>query len=220
MRRFLILTAGIFFGMLSVAFAENVTVLGRSIELVPPAGFCKFGDTNLERYLEELQRKNVASTGELVHYAAPCSELADFNSGKTNKITRWVQVILLRQDGVVKVVTTSRADFVRLYTKDFSIPPVGIKELRVVVRDYFAKPDAPTSVASFDKIGATTEAAFMASKHVVKSGEGETPLFSVMAMTVVNQLPMTIYAFSSGEPQGELILDTAYLYLEKILELN
>lgn len=220
MRNFSISVAVAILGFTAAAHAETVTFLGKSIQLVPPPGFCKLGDSPIEREMEQFQRQNTAPAGELAQLAVPCTELNDFRSRKIENFTRWVQVLVLKQRGHLKIVTTPRANFVRAIAGRLADSPPDMNALSARIKDQLAKTDSSVSGASAQPIGATSEAVFMEISMTATVGTWTSPVVGVMAITVANQLPVAVYAFATPKARGELPVETSRAYLRKVIELN
>lgn len=207
-------------GFISAAHAETMNFLGRSIQLVPPPGFCKLGDSPIEREMEQFQRQNTAPAGELAQFAVPCAELTDFRSMKIESFTRWVQVLVLKQKGQLKAVTTPRATFVRAIAGRLADYPPDMNALSARIKDQLAKTDSSVSGVTAQPIGATSEAVFMEMSMTATVGTWTSPVVGVMAITVANQLPVAVYAFATPKAQGESSVETSRAYLRKVIELN
>ena len=220
MLRHLLVAALAFASLVPTSRADTVTLLGRSLQVVPPPGFCKLGDSVPERELEQFQRQNTAPAGELAQMAVPCAELSDFRANKLEGFTRWVQVLVLKQKGQLKVVTTPRQEFVRAVAGRMANSPPDMNAIAARIRDHLAKTDSFVSSPSAQPIGATNEAAFMEIRMTAGVGNRSSPVVGVMAITVANQLPIAVYAFATSKARGESPVDTSRAYLRKVLELN
>ena len=194
--------------------------MGKSIQLVPPPGFCKLGDSPIEREIEQFQRQNAAPVGELAQLAVPCTELNDFRSRKIENFTRWVQVLVLKQKGQLKTVTSPRASFVRATAGHLADSPPDMNALSARIKDQLAKSDSSVSGATAQTIGATSEAAFIEISMTATVGAWTSPVVGVGAITLANQLPVAVYAFATPKARGESPVETTRAYLRKVIELN
>jgi hypothetical protein len=220
MQRLMIILVVVVLGIASTANAESLSVLGRNIQLVPPPGFCTLGNSAVELELARFQRQNTSPAGELVQFAVPCSELSNFKSGKSENFTRWVQILVLKHKGALKTVTTPRVDFVRDIAGRLADSPPDMNALSARMRDHLAKSGSSVSGASAQPIGATSEAVFMELRMTVTHGTDTSPVVAVMAVTVVNQLPVAVYAYATPKSRGESPVDTSRAYLRKVIDLN
>ena len=202
------------------ALADTVTVLGKSLQLLPPDGFCTLGASPVERELEQFRRQSAAPVGELVQLAVPCAELPAFKARMTDNFTRWVLILVVKQKGQLRLVTMPRLQFVRSVAGRLAERPPDMNALAERIRDHLAKTGSSVSDPSVQPLGATSDAAFMEMQMTVGSGAGKSPVVAVMAITVVNQLPLAVYAYATPKARGESPGNTVWSYLQKALELN
>lgn len=216
--RFLV---GLIFAATSLsAFADIVTVLGKSLRLLPPDGFCILGKSPVEREMEQFQRQNTAAAGELVQVAVPCAELSNFKARRADTFTRWVQILVLKQKGQLRLVAAPRAQFVRSVAGRLADSPPDMNALSQRIRDHLAKTETSISNPNAQPIGATSDAAFMEIRMTATVGGWTSPVAAVMAITVANELPLAVYAYVTPEARGESPAETAQLYLQKVISLN
>lgn len=220
MFRYSVLVALAWAALVAIAQAETFTALGRTIQLVPPPGFCKLGNSEVERELEQFQRQNTSLAGELAQLAVPCSELSDFKARRIESFTRWVQILVIKPKGQLTLATMSRADFVRGLAGNLADSPPDMAALAARARDHLAKADSSVSGVSARPMGATSEAVFMEIRSTATVGTRTTPVVSIMAITVANQLPIGVYAFATSRSRAASPVDTVRAYLRSVLELN
>lgn len=204
----------------AAAQPQAVTYLGRSVRLVPPDGFCTLGASAAERDMVNFQRHNTSPAGELAQFAVPCSELADLKAGKTDHFTRWVQVLVLKQKGQLKPVTASRETFVRGVAGSAALQRPDMEGVAARLREHLSKTGTSIADPVAVPIGATDEAFFMQMTMTATVGTYTSPVAAVMAVTVVNQLPLAVYSFATPKAKGADLADTAKVYLRSVIQLN
>lgn len=204
----------------AAAHADTVTYLGRSLNVVPPQGFCELGTSPTERALVEFQRKNTAAAGELAQFSVPCDELAELRSGRLENFSRWAQVLVLKAKGKLMPVTISRAELVRKFAGSFADSPPDMKAVEKRIRDEIGSEGITLTPHSIKPIGATQEAFFIEMRGNVQLDQWSSNFVGIGAVTVVNQLPVAVYAYRTPKAQGEAPTVTATGYLRNVIDKN
>ncbi|WP_112187952.1 hypothetical protein [Methylibium petroleiphilum] len=202
------------------ANAETVTYLGRSINLDPPPGFCQLNSSPEERALFEYQRRNTEPAGELAQFAVPCTELADVRALKADRFTRWVQVLVLKRKGQLLPVSAPRTQFVRGLAGHFADTPLDVERLSRRANKHLAQTNTAVTDFSYEPLGTTQDAFFTRMKMMAQVGTVTSPVSAIAATTVVNQLPIGVYAFGTPKAKGEPAIETTRAYLRQILDRN
>lgn len=204
----------------AAAQAETVTYLGRSLNIVPPQGYCVLGASPTEREMEAFQRKNTSTAGELAQFSVPCEELSELRSGKLDNFSRWAQVLVLKAKGQLLPVTVPRAELVRKVAGSFANSPPNMQAFEKRLRDEIDAGGNSVTPESVRPIGATQEAFYIELRGVVKIGQWSSNVIGIGAVTVVNQLPIAVYAYGTPKARGELATVTASAYLRNVIDKN
>lgn len=204
----------------AAAQTQSVSYLGRTILLAPPQGFCTLGNSPGEKEMETFQKHNTAPAGELAQIAVPCDELVDFRTRKTDKFTKWVQVLVLKQQGQMKTVTGPRANFLLALGGNLASQPPDMNAVSARLREHLSKTGSSVTNPTVQPIGSTADAVFMQITMTATVGSFTSPVVAVMAITVVNQLPLAVYAYATPKARGESPVDTSATYLRSVIQLN
>lgn len=200
--------------------ADTVTYLGRSLNVVPPQDFCVLGSSAPESSLVDLQRKSTSGAGELAQFSVPCEELAEFRSGKIDNFSRWAQVLVLKAKGQLKPVMISRPELVRKLAGSFADSPPDMNAVEKRIRDEIATTGVTITPHSTKPIGATQEAFFIELRGTIQKDQWSSNFIGIGAVTVVNQLPVAVYAYGTPKARGELPTVTASAYLRNVIDNN
>lgn len=200
--------------------AETVTYLGRPLNVDPPQDFCVLGSSPTERALVEFQRKSTSAAGELAQFSVPCEELAEFRSGRIDNFSRWAQVLVLKAKGQLMPVMIPRAELVRKLAGSFADSPPDMKAVEKRINDEIGTGSITITPQSTKPIGATQEAFFIEMRGKVQIDQWSSNFIGIGAVTVVNQLPVAVYAYGTPKARGELPTVTASAYLRNVIDKN
>lgn len=201
------------------AAAEPISLLGRTIDVQPPAGYCTLGESPIEQTLARMQREATEATGEVIHIAVECRELDEFARGQRLMPSHWAEIVVLKARGVLKPVTGPREIFIAQVFGELPPRPVDLatasRELQAALRNPAVKVDSFEPVT----IGRDERAAYLLT-HIRAQYRSMTLHWrSLAALTVVNELPLALYVFepmkdtaTSAEAQAAVLRD----YLSRV----
>lgn len=202
------------------AGAEPVSLLGRTIDVRPPAGYCTLGSSPIEQTLARLQREASEATGEVIHIAVECRELDEFVRGQRLLPSHWAEIVVLKARGVLKPVTGPREVFIAQVFGELPPRPVDLeaasRELQAALRNPALKLDSFEPVT----IGRDERAAYLLTRIRAQYRSMTLDWRSLAALTVVNELPLALYVFepmtetaASAEAQAAVLRD----YLSRVV---
>lgn len=205
------------------AGAEPVTMLGRTIDVRPPAGYCTIGRSPIEQTLARMQREATEATGEVIHIAVECRELDEFVRGQRLLPSHWTEIVVLKARGVLKPVTGPREAFIAQVFGELPPRPVDLeaasRELQAALRNPALKLDSYEPVT----IGRDEQAAYLLTRIRAQYRSMALDWRSLAALTVVNELPLALYVFepmkdtaASAEAQAAVLRD----YLSRVVAVT
>ncbi|MCZ8254708.1 MAG: hypothetical protein O9327_03350 [Polaromonas sp.] len=204
------------------ASPEVFKILGRDLVLPTPAGYCPLGSSAIEQQMLEMQRQNTSIAGELAHLAVPCDELRTIRAGKTDRFKRWVQVLVLKNKGEVKLVRASRAQFVQAVASTGKANPPDMAALSKRIDAHLSQKGFGVGIVEprVTPLGSTDDAVFMEITMTASTGGSKIPLVAVGAVTMANNLPLGVYAYSAADAKGPTPAAVIQGYLDGVLRSN
>lgn len=190
---------------------------GQTLKVALPPGFCVVGTSPMEQELLQMQRHNTAPAGELAQMAAPCDQLRAWLKGSTDSFTRWTQILVLKSKGQIKPISMSRGEFAKQLA---GTKTATLESLNARMRDHLAKNQTTSALTGVEPLGADANASYtmMRGKAAV-AGEGYS-FNALNAITVLNKLPVGIYAFEIPGTRGPDIAKTLQGHLQAMLAAN
>lgn len=214
--------AALMFG--AIANASPYTTLGRTIDLVPPTGYCALGETEDERGYLKKHQELTASTGVLLQVAIPCEDVKRFNDGVINKLTRQAVVSVMKAQGHVRLDNQSRSEFLRSLVQSFGkSDPVDFNKANADARQKLSRTNMSISLREVTPLGADDNAFYIFVISEVHDENGEKHrVVGVTAITLINGLTLNIQV---SEPEKSTVgapspASVARQYLEASIKRN
>lgn len=99
--------------------AQSINVLGRSVELPVPAGYCLMESHTAD---EAISARNVAVTSrtgqKVLQYSVPCDDRALYRAGKLKSYASYALVVLVGRNGEWKIDPRSREEVLSALSKE------------------------------------------------------------------------------------------------------
>jgi hypothetical protein len=73
--------------------AATVTLLGRSVEIVIPNGYCEFGNHPADVEMVRRVREGIGNANQIIVLFADCKELEKFRRGKGSMLDNYGQIL-------------------------------------------------------------------------------------------------------------------------------
>jgi hypothetical protein len=97
-----------------VAEAATVNLLGRTIEVVIPAGYCEVGGNPAENELVRRTKEGIGDSNQILVLFAACKELEDFRKGRRTMIDNYGQILVQTPKGQLRAIRgVSRAKYIQ-----------------------------------------------------------------------------------------------------------
>jgi hypothetical protein len=200
--------------------AESVVVIGRKLDLDPPNGFCLLGNSEREIQLLTRQRDNAALSGELAQFTVPCDEVSEYLLGKIDSFSRWAQVLVVRRQGQLGLVSETREEFVRATARNASTQSVDFAEVERKANQHLSQSGMTIGMSGMEPIG-IKDSAFFAMMRMTAEGNGVVvPIVAVVAATVVNRLPIVVQVYRTQRATDEPVASVAVSYVQSVINKN
>lgn len=212
----------VFVSFLSLAFAakaEDFVVLGRSVSLTPPAGYCAIGKTLPEREFFEQFKSLAAPTGLLLQVAVPCSDLERSLAGAVSRFPRTATVMVVKARGQLRVDPRSRAEFMAALAAPGRIDiPAANNQMRAAL----SGTGVAVQLSSMTPLGSDQWAVYWATTGTSGStGEEVRKTASVIGAILVNGLPLSVQTTeAAGAADGPGLATVAQQYVKAIVAGN
>ena len=180
--------------------------MGRAISVTNPPGYCKGGDSPVER---ELHGKTQASLRDarIVYWGARCSELADLRAGRRDSLGHWLQIQMLGNKGEFKPVAGTREAM--LAGMAGAKPKIDIHEANRRLAKGFENAAIEMGDASVQVIGRDGNAVYMMFRMNLKVGQVQRKINAVGAVTLVNSVPLSLLVYEeAGSSQRPAEMNT------------
>jgi hypothetical protein len=125
--------------LLSVgAEAGSVNLLGRSIELVIPAGYCEIGGHPADTEFVSRARESIGTSNKILALFADCKELDDFRKGKKTMLNNYGTILAQTPNGQLRALKgVSRLEFIQKISARSGYIPEALKKAEARVRQYY-----------------------------------------------------------------------------------
>lgn len=203
----------------SNAFAEPFMVLGKTIDLTPPAGYCALGNTSFEQQLFTTFKARTEAAGHLLQVAVPCNDLERAKAGTITQFPRSASVMVVKRRGQLTLDPRSRADFV----KSLGSPtPIDVAVVNKRFRAALAGADFSGSLSAMTPLGSDGMAAYWSSLATVQlDGNAPQRVVSIIAAVLVNGLPLSVQVSeAAGATDGPAPASVAQQYVKVIVNRN
>ncbi|MEI6610313.1 MAG: hypothetical protein WCO53_11300 [Deltaproteobacteria bacterium] len=98
----------------AVAEAATVNLLGRTIEIVIPAGHCEVGGHPAEAELVRRTKEGIGNSNQILVLFAECKELEDFRRGRRTMMDNYGQILVQTPKGQLRAIKgVSRAKYIQ-----------------------------------------------------------------------------------------------------------
>jgi len=191
-----------YLALLGPAFGAETTLDGRNIRFEPPVGYCFLNERNpRERDAIEALRQIQTPDSSLVWMFADCDELVMLRAGRSERLTRYGQVMAVQPSGLFKPAPgMSRFEFANHLARN--IPALDISRITRTAQSRVAAPDAPNQRLLHFGLATIDAAAAYAGLLVEENwAHARFVTAGVMAMTLVKDLPVAIALYG---PYSEL----------------
>lgn len=196
----------------AIANASPYTVLGRTIDLVPPTGYCVLGETEDERDYLKRHQELLASSGVLLQVTAPCEDVKKVNVGVINRLARQTVVSVVKGQGQVRLDNRSRSEFLKTLVQNFGkSDPIDFSKAEANAAQTLRKTGMSIALREVTPLGADENAfyLFIISEAQDENGE-KRRVVGVTAITLINGLTLNIQvsepANSSGAPSPATVV--------------
>lgn len=201
------------------AAAEPYMVLGRAIDLSPPAGYCVLGKTPAERQYLEHYKDLTKSAMELLQASVPCSDLKKFNDKLLSQFPKTALVSVVKAKGQVILETGTRSEFLSRFGR---AEPLDVEAATSRLRKALAEKSLTADMSKMTRLGSDGDAFYWAITGTLQA-EG-MPLYrvtSVSAALLVNRLPLNVQASESvGFTDGPAPVSIVQNQIKSILVRN
>lgn len=179
--------------------AQPATVLGRTVNLTPPPGYCAIGSSPRQaefiRRLEALQQ----AAGILLQATAPCPDLKRFDAGAIDEFTRQAIVMVVKAKGQLRLDPRSQTDFLRSFGP---LTPIDLAQVNARLQQATHPQPVTGSLRSMTPLGSDGKAFYWGVIGEVQADGGQSlRVTTVGAAMLVNGLPLSVQA-SAREDSG------------------
>lgn len=188
-----LIVASINLAVLPPAFGAAMTLAGHTISFEPPEGYCLLNERGgRERDIIRAMRQMQQRDNRLLWMFAPCEQLADLRTGKEERLQRYGHVLAVQPSGILRPLRgASRFEFARKVAR--WTPLLDVASLS----RHLQEPSAAHGGARFKLlhsgiIGVDAAAAYLAAVTEENVGKKRARTAGVTAITVVNELPVSI----------------------------
>jgi hypothetical protein len=191
-----------YLALLGPAFGAETMLDGRIIRFEPPVGYCFLNAHNpRERSAIETLSRIQTPDSRLIWMFADCDELSLLRNGRTDRLTRYGQVLAVQPSGLFKPSPgMSRFEFANHLARN--IPALDISRITRTAQSRVAAPDAPNQRLLHFGLATIDAAAAYAGLLVEENwGSARSVTAGMMAMTLVKDMPVAIALYS---PYSEL----------------
>ena len=179
-----------------LANAEPYMVLGRTIDIVPPPGYCVLGKTKAEQeYVNNY--KEISKSGlELLQASVPCTDLKKFNANMLNQFPRTSLVSVVKAKGKLILETSTPKE--SLSRIGGGMQTVDIDAVNSRLRKALADKNFAASMSRVTPLGSDGNAFYFAILGSVQpDGMPLQQVTSVSAALLINKLPLNVQASES-----------------------
>lgn len=201
------------------AIAETFVVLGRALDLVPPAGYCSLGGSDLERHFFERFKSLAEPAGQLLQVSMPCVDLARAKTGSISQFPRTANVMVIKARGQLRIDTRSRAEFLSELGEPGAI---NIESANKRLRAAMAEADVAANLGAMRPLGTDGIAFYWNIVGTAKiNGASPQALASVSAAVLVNGLPLNVQVTeNAGSTDSPALVTVAKSYVTAIVSRN
>ena len=178
------------------AWADTFSVPGRTVAYQIPTGYCSLGDSPEERKLIKASTDASGERPEFTRWAAPCKDREDFRRGKTQAFAHWIQIKVTSIKGEFKLLPLPREEFLAGLAK--AQPTLDAAELNRKVRGSLQGTSIRMANLTLDYVGRDNNAVYTVLRTTMQSPQGTRLLRGLCATTLINYVPITIWAYESS----------------------
>jgi hypothetical protein len=172
--------------------AQSINVLGRSIELPVPAGYCLMESHPADQAITARNADVRSKTSQKVlQYSVPCEDRALYRAGKLKNYARYASVILVGRNGEWKIDPRPREQVLDALSKG----AVDIASINKRLATHTAAVGG-VQIQSHQILGRDTNAAYWA---VFVEAQGKQQVSAIGAAVPFKQLPVLVAFYAPPE---------------------
>lgn len=184
------------------AEAATVNLLGRTIEIVIPAGYCEVGGHPAEAELVRRTKEGIGDSNQILVLFAECKELEDFRKGRRTMIDNYGQILAQTPKGQLRAIKgVSRAKYIQEISGKSNWTE-AFKKAEVRVKQY-----APgyQSQENLGLISTDANGLYMGILMTLTDDKGRPrPIIGVVGMTLVKELSISINLYQGYRKAPDL----------------
>ena len=170
-------------------------ILGRSIQIDLPAGYCALGTTDEEKTRLKLFKERYVSKGELIQFSVPCSELNGSAHAKAFIFDQWVVVIApASKDNEFAIDHRSLPEFLH----GLGDQKIDLIKLNQRIRDRQRPNGEKNAISAAEYMGSDSLAGYWLIRGTKQEdNKPERAVEGVMAMTISNGIKLLVQAYDA-----------------------
>lgn len=184
------------------AEAATVNLLGRTIAVVIPAGYCEFGGHPAEAELVRSTKECIGDSNQILVLFAECKELENFRKGRRTMLDNYGQILAQTPKGQLRAIKgVSRSEYIRRLSSKSSWEE-ALKKAEARVKQYFS---GYQSSESLGLISTDANGLYMGILMTLTDDKGSPrQIIGVIGITLVKELSISINLYQVYRKEPDL----------------
>jgi len=185
------------------AQAATVNLLGRSIDVVIPTGYCEAGGHPAEAELVSRTREGIGNSNQILALFADCKELEDFRKGRRTMLDNFGQILAQTPKGKLRALKgVSRSEFIRKMSGNANDFTEAFKKAEARAKQYFPEYKSHENLGLLSTDSNELYVGLLMT-HTDDSGRPRQ-IVGVVGMTLVKEFSITINLYQAYRNSPDL----------------
>ena len=184
--------------------AAPVNLLGRTINLIIPEGYCEAGGHPAETKLVNRIRKAMGTSNQILALFADCKELDDLRKGRRAALDNYGLILAQTPKGQLRPLKgVSRSEYIQMIRAQIGHVPDGLKEAEARIKQYF--PAMLQSYENLGLLGTDSNGLYVGLLQTWIDDTGRPkPLLGVVGTTLIKKLTFSINLYQAYRNSPDL----------------
>lgn len=178
------------------AEAATISLLGRSIDVVIPTGYCEAGGHPADAELVSRTRDGIGNTNQILSLFADCKELDDFRRGRRVLLDNYGQILAQKPKGQLRAIKgVSRSEYIRKMSAQANYFPEAFKKAEARARQFVP---GYKSHESLGLLSTDSNGLYVGLLMTIGDEAGRPrPVVGVVGMTLVRELSISVNLYQA-----------------------